>query len=515
MLASISEGSRKLELDLSEETIDSLNEVDLRDLNELILYLPLPSIGRTNMHIDICSDYIDASWAAERLAAASDTATVTEDYVREWHQSRLILTLNKPSPEIRKALEDSILLFHFSDEEDQKRYQEIRDAVFAYEVEIDDYPAKLPEIIDDYFANLVNGAYHQLRADDPDYYDKQIAEHPERQLGYYKSALSRRLGASCYTSPDGWVVPASISLDRFFEATGQKYRSSELVVGTIFMVAGASYVRTTDLISHFSMRHYFKSRICASFAQREDEDVWQWDPFDWREASFTYSPHDARLSSFSSSTVQHRQPGQAPGCLVHESGSLVIVNDGKFQHLLYDTEPLNHVALKKVQGEVSALMLSMASFLGPSSSTSCDWSNLSDEDFEELCYDVIYHHPKFDADTIRKLGKSRSRDGGRDIEVYDLPVGRGTAPRKWIFQCKLVKDGSSLSGRRLQDVGDMLEMYRAEGFGVMASALIDATLYDKLDAVCGNRKIAQLHFSRLELERALDRLPKVRARYFK
>ncbi|TFW57794.1 hypothetical protein CT676_27715 [Bradyrhizobium sp. MOS001] len=511
MTASTSDGSRKLELDLSEEAMESLNEIDLRDLDKLILYLPLPSIGRTNMHIDICSDYIDASWAAERLAAASSTATVTEDYVREWHQSRLILTLGKPSSEIRNVLEDSIRLFRGSDEENQKRYQEIRDAVFAYELEIDDYPARLPEIIDDYFANLVNGAYHQLRADDPDYYYEQIAKYPERQLGYYRSALSSRLEASCYTSPDGWVVPASISLDRFFEATGQKYRSSGLVVGTIFMVAGASYVRTADFISHFPMRHYFRSRICASFAQREDEDVWQWDPFDWREASFTYSPYDAWLSSSSSRTVQAGQPEHA-SCLVHESGSLVIVNDGRFQHLLYDTEQLNDVALKKVQDEISGLMLSIAS--GPSPAISCNWSSVSDEDFEELCYDIIYHHPKFDSDTIRKLGKSRSRDGGRDIEVYDLPVGRGTAPRKWIFQCKLVKDGSSLSARRLQDVGDMLEMYRAEGFGVMTSAVIDATLYDKLDAVCGNRKVAQLHFSRLELERALDRLPKIRAQYF-
>jgi hypothetical protein len=104
MSGSISEEPRRLELDLSKATIESLTSINLQDLDELTVYLPLPSIGRTNMPIDICSDYIDASWAAERLAAASSTAEVSEDYLREWHESRLILTLGKPLPAIRGAL---------------------------------------------------------------------------------------------------------------------------------------------------------------------------------------------------------------------------------------------------------------------------------------------------------------------------------------------------------------------------------------------------------------------------
>ena len=511
MSGSISEEPRRLEMDLSEATIESLTSIDLHEIDELFIYLPLPSIGRTNMHIDICSDYIDASWAAERLAAASSTAKVSEDYLREWHESRLVLTLGKTLPAIRGALEESILLFKFG-EEDEQRYSGIRDLVAEYEEAIDGCAPQLPEIVDDYFANLINGAYHQYRADAPDFYNVQIAKYPERQLGYYRSALSARLGADSYTSPDGWVVPISVEIDHFFEMTGQRYRSSEFVPGTLFSVNGASYGRVSDLIVHFPMRHYFKSRACASFAQRDDEDAWPWDLFEWREASFTYSPHDAWIAS--ASGASQLSSSSQGSCFVHTSGTLVIVNDGAFRHFLYDTEPLNQTSLKKVHDELSALMLSVAPLLGLSPQMTCDWKKVSDEEFEELCYDVIFNHPKFDSDTIRKLGKSRSRDGGRDIEIYELPVGRGTMPKKWIFQCKLVKDGSSLSGRRLQDVGDMLDMYKAEGFGVMTSAVIDATLYDKLDAVCGNRRVAQLHFSRLELERTLARLPTIRERYF-
>ena len=60
----------------------------------------------------------------------------------------------------------------------------------------------------------------------------------------------------------------------------------------------------------------------------------------------------------------------------------------------------------------------------------------------------------------------------------------------------------------------MLDHYGAYGFGVMTSALIDATLYDKLDSVCGRRDVRQRHFSVLELERAIARQPSIRKRYF-
>lgn len=50
------------------------------------------------------------------------------------------------------------------------------------------------------------------------------------------------------------------------------------------------------------------------------------------------------------------------------------------------------------------------------SDISCPWHQLDDEQFEQLCYDIITkkHHPI----EIHKIGKSRSRDGGRDIVFY-------------------------------------------------------------------------------------------------
>ncbi|MBG0698079.1 hypothetical protein I4P42_24400 [Enterobacter roggenkampii] len=113
------------------------------------------------------------------------------------------------------------------------------------------------------------------------------------------------------------------------------------------------------------------------------------------------------------------------------------------------------------------------------------------------------------------LGKSRSRDGGRDIQVYDIPLNSLTPSKKWIFQCKLVTGAGSLSATKLVDVGDMLDYYDVEGFGVFTNTLIDATLYDKLDKLCKKRGVDQLNFSALEIEKELIRKPYIRARYFK
>ena len=201
-------------------------------------------------------------------------------------------------------------------------------------------------------------------------------------------------------------------------------------------------------------------------------------------------------------------------CTVHASGTMLCVDDGMFFHLMFNTEPLNLHETKNLFDHVGSLSDALADYVGHSKTIKCDWKLLSDERFEQLCYDIVYIHPKFDSETIKKMGKSRSRDGGRDIVVYEKKNVHGEKPRKWIFQCKLITDNTSLSATKLADVGDMLEQYDAEGFGVMTSSFIDATLYDKLEKICQKRMVKELHFSVFEIERLLARNTALKSRYF-
>lgn len=85
--------------------------------------------------------------------------------------------------------------------------------------------------------------------------------------------------------------------------------------------------------------------------------------------------------------------------------------------------------------------------------------------------------------------------------MYDIPLNSLTPSKKWIFQCKLVTGAGSLSATKLVDVGDMLDYYDVEGFGVFTNTLIDATLYDKLDKLCKKRGWISLIFPSLKLRR--------------
>ena len=111
------------------------------------------------------------------------------------------------------------------------------------------------------------------------------------------------------------------------------------------------------------------------------------------------------------------------------------------------------------------------------------------------------------------MGKSRSRDGGRDI-TFNTPTRAGKSSVKWIVQCKLIKDGSSLTKKKLIDVSDTVAQYGAGGFCVMTSGVIDSALHDKLEAIADNTSIEIDEWSRLEIERFLAKHPEIKYRYF-
>jgi len=500
-------------LDLATLSRDELRAVALSD--PLIIYLPLPSIGVTNSHIDICSDFVVASWAAERLASCAARTEAEEEYVAEHHQTRVKLILYEPNSRIRETIDSCVLVFQ-GDEElepaDLEHRQSLCDSIIDYEQSIEATSPAVPEIVDWYFANLISGANYEYQSEAPEYYEEQIRKHPERRLGFYKSAFSGRLGADAYTSPNSWVISASLDIDQFFRITGQRYRLEDFTPGSVFLIDGRSYSLAGGEILHFPMSQYFKSRVCTGLRAAPDDD-WPLDRFDWTHAVFTFSPYWEAQKLSIPETFRGRAPARE-SCLVHRSGSMIIVDDGEHRHFLYDTRFLSQSEIKRLHEVVCQLSQSLGGTLGISEANRCDWASLDDETFERLCYDLIVLNPRFDYETIKKMGKSRSRDGGRDIVVYTTIRTPGADQKKWIFQCKLVRDGSSLSGSRLIDVGDMLDQFGAQGFGVITSTLIDATLYDKLDGVCGKRGIEQMHFSVLELERTLARYPTLRNRYF-
>jgi uncharacterized protein YjbI with pentapeptide repeats len=146
------------------------------------------------------------------------------------------------------------------------------------------------------------------------------------------------------------------------------------------------------------------------------------------------------------------------------------------------------------------------------SDISCDWTQLNDDQFELLCYDLLIKQHNLKLTNIDKMGKARSRDGGRDIVFERTDINEKSI--KWIAQCKLKSDKGSLGSSQVPNIRDMLDQYNAEGFCILTSGIIDATLHDRLDILKEDKGFEVERWSYLEIERFLAEHPEIKARYF-
>lgn len=492
---------KTLEIDFGDYPEIDFSTLDIGSHDEVRVAIPFSYLGSSNSYVDVCVDFLHASWAVERLASCAKGVSASLS------NTGVTATLDGPLPSIREALADCAVLYSEDDPmgEAADRLDGVMNAIADFEHEIHLARPRAPELVDAYLVNLVVGANKEWQSESPDYYKDQIARFPERQLDFFRSAHSSTLGRPCYSSPDGWIVPRALNLDRFFRTTGQKYGQHEFLPAEIVVVDGQSMAVAEDVVADFSMRELVRSQACAGLVSVDPDDDHD-GPYEWLNGPSAMAPGRG---------VDLSGPwGEEAPCRIHSSGTLAIIADREFLHLLYNVKPTSASALNGARARAAELADKLSRLANSPAELSLDWSVLSDEDFEQLCYDLIATHPKYDADTIRKLGKSRSRDGGRDIQVCDIPTSPWDKPRKWIFQCKLVTNGASLGAAKVVDVGDMLEQHGAEGFGVMTSAPIDATLYDKVDKVCERRGVLSHHWSVLEIERAVARNGTLKKRYF-
>ncbi|MEP2970314.1 hypothetical protein, partial [Nonlabens ulvanivorans] len=195
---------------------------------------------------------------------------------------------------------------------------------------------------------------------------------------------------------------------------------------------------------------------------------------------------------------------------------ILIVKDTFFTYIffLYNSK-LRTTEIKEIRSKLNPLHTILGNVIGAKNHYSIDWTQVDDEQFEHLCYDIIYDHPKFDKHTIRKMGKSKSRDGGRDITVMTKSIN-GAESELYIFQCKLLNSSSSLTRTKMIDASNVIVQFGAKGYGVFTNVLIDSTLYDMLDGFTNNLETyTRENWGKLELEKLLNDNDYLRNKYFK
>src|SRR3546814_12918463 len=95
------------------------------------------------------------------------------------------------------------------------------------------------------------------------------------------------------------------------------------------------------------MAQYIKSRVGASIAVLEDDESWPPEFLDWSGEPLAYSRYRGTTPAGSSATLGTPNP-RAAACLADPNGSLVIVNDGQFYHILHGTKLLPPSGLKRL-----------------------------------------------------------------------------------------------------------------------------------------------------------------------
>lgn len=502
-----------LETDALLQVIESL-DAGRQCPDEITVVVPSYAIGSAGEHLSICEDLLDISFVAEAMAACVSNPSLSRQRQQNPpYRTQFVFSGQSPGAGFRDQLRRSCIHFGGDDPDIAERFSDYfngyADTMDQYKESLDDRDFFFPALIDDYYANLVNGAYYSY--EQTDWVQADLSRYPERRFGFHRSAFSAQLGADAYASTESWIVSDKIELGTFFKALNQEVELSDFHPAMISVVDHLCIAHTGEMLVHFPLDELFKARTCQSFLGSDDQLM----RLGWQRPLLSTSPSMLGMAkvgsneSFAARRSKHT-------CLVHQSGEIVVFNDEEegWHHAFFDTRALNIPESKIFAATVVDLSINVNRILGISDNQHLDWQLIDDEAFETLCYDLIYAHPAFDHETIRKMGHSRSRDGGRDIIVWTQPVAYRQPSKKFVFQCKLVTSKKSLGKRDVPDIGDMLEQYCAEGFGIMTSATIDATLFDAADAICERRSLSQKHFSVFEIERFLNQRPELRRKFF-
>lgn len=493
-----------MELDLG-----LVHEIEIKDLQtslsrssgEVVLYVPCNSIGNTQNSIDIANDYLFALYVGEVLHPYCSTIKSA------LHDKGVSFSFQISNASIANEIHNLACLL--SDE----GYEEYCEVTSDYSERIHNTKIHFPDLADAYMVNMIHDSDYGYVTED--FNDEDLIDHenPEYFFGFWKSFASASLGFDIYVSSWSWIVPRgndgylpkNLSIQHLLESFGGYGPNVPSLTNALHVsISGhPELVVNSHVILFFPEDAYRQARQCVNWIYRKavNQNVY--------EASDPLEPNYLATKEITL-------------IMASEEGSVLVVTDSVACYIFIQDDnsavqcqrPVTDMALRAYLGQLESILEHFAEYLGIQVKTECPWDQLNDEQFEELCYHLLSNSERFDPDSVKKLGKSRSRDGGRDF-VANTRKQFGQKPAKWIFQCKLLTKAKSLGANRIQ-VSDLIDQYGAQGYCIITNVSIDATLHDKLDAIAANKRIDVDKWDVYHLERLLasPRNRNIRQRYF-
>lgn len=449
-------------------------------------------------YIDIMIEHLQMAYIIEEILQYSDLITHTSS--EERYIKTRILELKSTNNE---SLIDTLIyvspLKAKETDPDDNDILDLISQVDDFESRLNDITFKFHDEIDDYYANYVNAGIYDSEyndhGDDEEIEDEdeeenswqnkfikeQFSKNPEYKYGFWESRIKDVPRGSIFFSTYCWIVDQSIDIDDILK----KYSGIDNEI--LFENAEFTTINEEEIILNNYTVIDYNSLSNLVFAKKcIDELIF------------------SNNSSF----------GLTKKSQISKNTDIVKVHYKGFFIIYFDFKILRHNEIKELYEVSSSVSSSLSYLMGLEADISYNWALLDDEKFEELCYEIIYNNIRFENQTIRKMGKSRSRDGGRDIEVYTKGLN-GENCKKFIVQCKFSKGSGSLTKRKVPEAANIIKEYQAEGYMIMTNLVIDSTLYDMLDGFNRDGTDTKINFSKYELERYLAQHKYLKERYFK
>lgn len=65
-----------IEIYLNAIDVEDIKSIQQADDIDIVVFIPLESVGFSSSYIDLCDDYLEAIWAGEKLAGACQHASM-------------------------------------------------------------------------------------------------------------------------------------------------------------------------------------------------------------------------------------------------------------------------------------------------------------------------------------------------------------------------------------------------------------------------------------------------------
>ena len=123
----------------------------------MIIEIPLSSINSTQLYLDVCEDYLSASFIIENISKIVEAENLEKNWELYYYPVyHLRINIGKNKKQLAQLLRKlSILYSNLEGSEFESLWEEI----YKYENNLEEKQFVFPEIIDDYYANRVLGAY--------------------------------------------------------------------------------------------------------------------------------------------------------------------------------------------------------------------------------------------------------------------------------------------------------------------------------------------------------------------